>query len=356
MLRYLAAIVLIVGVLAWQGDVFTRKLDPGEVADGRRVADPSETVQVREVEWPVVRRMTGTLMPRETVELGAQIMGEVTEVTVEAGDRVEAGQVLLRVARDLPSARRAEAEAALEMAQAELQGAERLLSSLEEAAQANAIPRTEAIDARRVRDLAARAVDRRRAMMDAAETRLGYTTLSSPLSGVVIDTLRDPGDLVMPGHPVALLYDPDRMEVVVSAPSHQADLYTPGREWTCKIDALGKTVSGTVRTIVPRTDPATRTLMAKLEMTPPAGALPGMYVEVQVEDRLEPTLVVPDTAIGSLRGLRYVREVNAEARVSHRLVRLGRRVGNETEVLGGLEAGERVMKQYEGDSGGDDGE
>lgn len=356
LVKYLAALALIVVVLAWQADVFKSKLEPGEMEDRRPRAEGVDTVKAREVELPVQRLLPGSLMPRETVELAAQVSGEIASVEVEAGDRVGRGEVVMRIDPELPEARRAEARAALEMARADLDGAERLLSHVEAAAEANALPEVEAIDARRVRDRAARAVDRRRAALDAAETRLGYTELTSPLSGVVIDTLRDPGGLVMPGAPVMLLYDPERLEVVVPVPARLAGICETGRDVDCEIEALGITLPGVVRTRVRRVDPATRTVMVKLEITPPDGALPGMYVRVRLEDRPEKTVVVPASAVGSLRGMRYVRGVSSGGRVDKRLVRPGRRVGDRVEILAGLEPGDRVLREYGAGLGGGEAE
>lgn len=353
---YVAAFLLIVVVLAWQGDVFKPKMDPGAVEDARAVASEADTVRVRREALPVSRRVVGSVMPREMVELASQASGEVLEVTMETGDRVEAGQVLLRVDPELPEARVAEAEAALELARADFSGSERLLSHVAAAAEANALPRTEAIDARRMRDRAARAVDQRRAALDAAETQRGYSVLRSPISGVVVDRLQDVGDLVMPGRPVALLYEPSRLEVVAAVPASLAARCPPGTELRCHIEALGVEVTGVVRTRQPRVDPASRTVWVKMSMDPPEGVLPGMYVRVLLEDRAVEAPVVPAKAVGRLRGLSYARVVDEHGRVDHRLVRPGRTVGDRMEILSGLEAGDRVLRDYAWSPGAGDAE
>ena len=343
---YVGALALIVIVLAWQGDVFTPKMEPGAVDDARSVAGDEDTVQVEEVEMPIFRRLAGSVMPRERIELAAQVAGEVIESRVEVGDRVDAGETLFQVDPSLTEAQRAEAEAGLEMARADLRGAKALLSHIAPAAEADALPRTEAIKARQARDRAARAVERGQAALDAAETRAGFTALSSPVSGVVMARLRDAGDLVMPGQPVAMIYDPSRLEVVVAVPVSLLALCPPGAEIACELDALGQTVTGVVRTKEPRVDPATRTARIKLTIDPVPGVLPGMFARALVPDASEPALVVPASAVGRLRGLTYARVVNGEGRVDHRLVRPGRRVGDRLEILAGLDPGERVLRAY----------
>jgi len=78
----------------------------------------------------------------------------------------------------------AEARAALEMARADGRGTEKMASRMEEAADADALPRTEAIDARRARDRAAAAVERSSAALNAAEIQQEFTELTSPIAGV----------------------------------------------------------------------------------------------------------------------------------------------------------------------------
>lgn len=80
------ALVLIEGVLAWQGDLFTAKMDPGSVEDSRLVAGEADTVRVVEEELPVHRILVGSVMPRELVELAAQVHGVEIDVTRDYGD------------------------------------------------------------------------------------------------------------------------------------------------------------------------------------------------------------------------------------------------------------------------------
>jgi RND family efflux transporter MFP subunit len=352
----ITAVGLIVAVLAWQGDVFTAKMDPGSVEDTRTVAEKADTVRVVEEDLPIHRILVGSVMPRESVELAAQIPGKVLDVSVEVGDRVETAQLIMRIDPSLSEAQVAEAEAALEMARADLTGTEAMLTLVEAATEANALPRTEAVNARRARDRAARAVERRLAALDAAQTQRGYTELISPIEGVLMDRLRDPGDLVMPGQPVALLYDPSRLEIEVAVPASLLKLFSPGTEVLCEIDALETNVTSVVRTKEPRIDPATRTALVKLTLDPPTGAVPGMFVRVRMEQGLEKTVVVPASAVGRLRSLTYARVVNEQGRIDHRLVRPGRRMEDRLEILAGLEIGEQVLRSYEWRSGGGEAE
>ena len=343
--KYGAASVLIILVLAWQAGVFQSKMSSGDMPDPRPKVN-GETVKVQRVRLPISRQLAGTLMPREMIELTAKISGDVIAVPVQAGDQVKKGQVVMQVDPDIPEAQRAEAEAALEMAQAEFDGAEELLSHIEQAAAANALPEIEAIDARRVRNRAARAVDQRKAALEGAEIQLEYTDLTSPSAGVVVDTFRDPGDFVAPGRPVMAIYDPAKLEVVAPVPEGLVESFPPGREVRVVLQPLNQTVTGTVRSRVLQVDPATRTQEVKIAIEPPEGALPGMYAEVQFELPGEETLMIPSSAVGRLRGLTYVKIVDSEERIARRLIRLGRVKDDQQEVLAGLDEGDRVLKDY----------
>jgi RND family efflux transporter MFP subunit len=159
-----------------------------------------------------------------------------------------------------------------------------------------------------------------------------------------MDTLYDPGDLVLPGRPVMILYNPSELEVVTFIPADLADAFSPGTEVEIHLPPLDRTLTGRVRNRTDRVDPASRTVEVKLTFDPPSGALPGMYAEVRVSVRNQPALVVPDTAVESLRGLRYVRVITGDNRIDRRLVRPGRELDGRVEILAGLHTGDQVLR------------
>ncbi|HKL21597.1 MAG TPA: biotin/lipoyl-binding protein, partial [Tichowtungia sp.] len=178
-LRIILAVIVVLAVIAWQADLFTPKLEAGEEADTRPVANEKSLVDVREAQVPVQRTFTGSVVSRIRVERTPQIGGTVEQVLVEAGDEVQEDELLMRLNPDLPAARRDEARAALQQAESALTGAERLLDRITRAVEADTLPETRRIEAEQAKDSAAAAVQQAEAALQAAETQLGYTEIRS---------------------------------------------------------------------------------------------------------------------------------------------------------------------------------
>lgn len=345
--RYLLALALVVLVLAWQADVFAPKIRAGQMQEPVPAATEQSTVTVTGWTGARERRLVGAVIARDRIELAPEIAGRIQQIAVTAGARVAAGDTLALLDARVPQAERDQADAALARAKAEARGAERLLVSIREAAEARSIPQTERIDAERARQASAHAVTAARAARDGAAARLDFTRLESPIDGVVIDTLADPGDLASPERPILLLYNPDRLEVAVNVPASLTPQLAAGSELELWLPALGKTVTGTIRTSVRGVDPASRSVLAKVSAPLPAGTIPGLYAEARIlvaADTQGPaSVVVPAEAVEYVRQLTFVYAVDTRGHIQRRLVRLGADLGDEFLVHAGLRAGEKIL-------------
>ncbi len=339
----LAAILL---VLAWQADLFKAKTAPGETGEQGPRAEEGAVVKLTEKNIPRLRHLTGRLVARAPIDILARVPGEVRELTVEAGERVEAGELLVRLDGERLNAARDKAAAALAVAEAEMEGAARLKRRITTAAEARALPETEAINAQRTFESAEKRVEQARAALREAEVQLGDTRLRSPITGVVVDTFKEPGNWVPPGEPLLSLFDPRLLEIEVGVPEALASRLEPGLPITCFIESLDTPVTATVRTLVPRAEPASRTVLAKLAFEPPEGAFPGMYARVELKGRSQTILHIPREAVRRIRQLDFVSFVDSSGRVSPRWVRLGQTRGESVSVLAGLTPGDRILRRY----------
>jgi len=346
-LRLLAALAVIAVVIAWQAGWLKPKVHSQPSEDSRPALAGQSVVNVVRHALPRQRVLVGSLQPRSRIELAARIGGRIEKVLVDAGDSVEPGELLMRVDRQIPMAKVAQAKAALARAEARSRGSRHQYQRIKAGYERNVATEVQLIEAEQYRDAAESALERRREALREAETRLSYTEIQSPQTGVVIETLKDPGDQVRPGEPVLTLYDPQRLEFVASVPASMLDRFTPGTEFECEIDALNKPISGVVCTLVPRTDPASRTAIVRLKLDPPPEALPGMFGRLRLPGEARDVLVIPGSAVGRLRQLQFVRVVGDDDRIGLRLVRVGRTMDGSVEVLSGLSEGERVLRDYE---------
>ncbi len=351
-LRVLAAIAVITLVLAWQADLFADRVRPGEVERRTHRLGDRATASVEAAAVGRRRELSGSLRARTTVRLAPRVSGRVVELLAEAGERVERGQVVAQLEREALRAAVGEADAVVAAREADLRGAEEALDRIEAGFEDAVASELRLVQASSRRDAAAAALERAREALANAESRLGWTTLRSPIDGVVIDTAVDPGDLAMPGSTLLTMFDPGTLEAQVSVPASLLGRFEEGERFPVAVEAAGFEGVAVVRTRVRRTDPGTRSTLVRLRIPAPESALPGMYVRLFVETGVRDALLLPESAIGRVRQLAFVWRVTPDGVLRRRLVRTGaRRPGGRIEILAGLDAGDRVLAAWTSDPG-----
>ena len=328
-----------------------------------------EVDAVREEPFEQTMPVVGRVVPREQGMVAATIGGPVAEAPVRVGDRVEAGDVLIVLARDLPEARLAQrkADESLEAArvgtaQAEVELVRQELERLEKLKDSAAFPKAVHEDKRqelvrresRVREANA-ALDRARVQREMAEIELARTTVRAPYAGVVTARQAVPGGYVRVGDPVATLVDDERLEVEADVPSDRLAGLFPGLEVSLELDG-GSVHRATVRAIVPDENPLTRTRPVRFtpdfapNLEPGGGsghpaANQSVVIRIPVAGPGVATSVHKDAVVSrGGRSLVYVASGTPEEAVADmRPVRLGESVGGRFVVVDGLRAGELVV-------------
>ena len=248
----LLAALVIAAVLAWQASLFTPRVAGRSLDADKPMVGNAPVVTASRRSWATRRRLVGALAARAEVEVAARVSGEIEAITVSAGDRVDAGAVLARLAREEAAAAKRRAEAALKEAQAALAGIADRLERVRRGFEAEVASEVDLIELRQARNEAVEAVERRRASLEQAEARMSYTEIVSPTGGMVIDTHMDIGDLAMPGQPLLTLFEPGDLEFVVEVPGSLADRFETGDRFELTIGPLDASLDGEVRSMVRR--------------------------------------------------------------------------------------------------------
>lgn len=291
----------------------------------------------------------------QRVDIQARVAGPIEAVLFTEGGVVRAGQPLFQIdPRPYDAAvARARAEVLLAEAQASLAARE-----LERARQLHAD-----------RAIASELLDRRHAAHDEAQARRAiaeaalqtarldreFTVVRSPINGRAGRALVTAGNFVAAGsHPTPLV------SIVGTSPLHvhfdvsdrrvidRLDRAKSLKSWKARIldadsgQALAEAPVDFAHHSIDA-DTGTLRLRARLD-TPESRMLPGQYVRVQLDTgTTEPVITVPDKAIGTDQGQRYVLVVDAEGKVAYRPVGVGAMVADRRIVTSGLTAGEQVV-------------
>jgi multidrug efflux system membrane fusion protein len=257
------ATLIAVGILLWLltgvlgNDDGDRPANPPAIADAQPRETSREPVAVRARESRAEPRqrilaLRGRTENKRTVEVRAEVTGRVVERPVERGSRVEEGQVLCRLSLDDREEAVAEAEAALERARIEYEGALKLRDKGLQSA--TAIAQAEA-------NLAAA-----RTTLKRQQLNLERTTLRAPFAGVVETVALEIGDYATPGTACATLLDLDPMLVTARVTASDAVKLSPGSPVRTVL-ATGRELTATLSFIGQQSDAATRTYA--LEATVP---------------------------------------------------------------------------------------
>jgi RND family efflux transporter MFP subunit len=291
--------------------------------------------------------LTGTVRARHEIPLSFRIGGEIQERLVDAGEHVDAGQVLFRLdPRDVTQQRLA-AEATVASARAEHENAERERSRL-----ADLLPKRLASEQDYDRAAtAARAAEQRllaaEASLAQARHALGYAALVAPAAGVILDVEGQVGQVVSPSQAVAHLAEDGPREIEVHVPeSRRAELPKVATVATTSPADGFEPVSVALREIAGSADPVSRTWRARYRL-PETTVAPGLGSTVTLSFRTsrgagEAVARVPLGAILE-RGEGALVWRLAEGRVEAEPVELTGIVGEQAEIRTRLAPGTAVV-------------
>ncbi len=292
---------------------------------------PAAQVQVRAAESRkqiTTEEVVGTVRAKLRATLEARLSGRIDKMPVLLGQTIKAGQLLA-------SLDALEIKARLEQAQAALQQADRDWKRISSLFENQTITRSEC-DAAEARQRVAKAT------VAEAQAMMSYVEILAPFAGVVTKKWADTGDLAAPGKPLLELEDPSALQLEADVPEAIASRIQSGSSLNVRLDSITGELAGTVSEIAPSTDPATRTLRVKLDLPRTAGLMSGQFARLVVPIGENSCLHVPVSAVLQ-RGQLEIAFVVGNQRAQLHLVKTGRRIGDEIEILSGLDAGDVVV-------------
>jgi HlyD family secretion protein len=363
----------------------------------------------------------GRTRPVREVSLRAQVEGRLLKLEADVGDLVKQGQILAQlddsilvtgvtqaqaelaalqseVTRAQSQVRNAQAQA--EQAKAELRQAQVDAARLQSLQRSGAIPQQESERAQTAAATAQQTLNSataqiateqqavaaaqgrvvaQRAVVAEAQERQSYTLIASPISGVVLEKVSEPGNLVQPGGEILKLGDFSQVKVVAPVTDSEGSNIRVGQSAQVKLDAFpNESFSGRVSRILP----VANSIQFTVEITIPNinGQIGSdLFARVSFGSQA-PRVIVPETALQEegeqgTRGARnqgsrgaaaeeqgskgarnqgskpkssegtvfVVTGTGAQAKVQARRVQLGDRANGKVEIISGLKPGERFV-------------
>lgn len=292
---------------------------------------PVADVRVQAVEMKpgtMTLEVAGTVQAKLHAILEAKVSGRISTLPVVPGQLVMAGELVARLDAAEINARLDQAEASRDQAELDWNRATSLFEN-------EALTRVELDAAGSRRRIATAAAAEAQAM-------ISYLEITAPFQGVVTKKWAEVGDFAAPGKPLIALEDPAMLQMEADIPQSIAPRIQQGAQLAVQVDGIPDVLTGSVREIAPTADPTTHTFRVTLDLPGHADVRTGQFARLLVPIGEKAHVRVPQSAL-VVRGQMEIVFVVADQTAHLRLVKSGKPVGEEVEILSGLHAGDRVV-------------
>lgn len=320
-----------------------------------------ESVDVSDVN--IYGEYVGRIRAQQFVEVHARVEGYLQKMCFTEGTYVKAGQTLFVIDPQLYQAHVNKARAQLNKAEALARKTKHDLDRIRPLYEQNAASQLDLDNAVAAYEGAQAEVTVSRADLTQAELTLGYTRVTSPISGYISESYADIGTLVGPSGGKSLLATVVKSDTVRVDFSMTAIDYLRGKDRNVSIgsdnsgsklksfvtitlaDGSEYPVRGQVDFADPKVDPKTGTFSVRAEMpNPDRNLLPGEFTKVRVLlDVREEAIEVPTRSLVMEKNGAYIYVVRPDSVAEKRFIEIGPEVGNNTIVERGLAKGESIV-------------
>jgi RND family efflux transporter MFP subunit len=295
--------------------------------------------------------LPGTAQAMRETPIYARSTGFVRRWLVDIGARVRAGQLLAELETPEVDQELAQARASLARARSSETLAKATLDRMPSLVRDSAASRQELDEKQAAFDAAAASVAAEEANVRRLGELQGFARVTAPFSGVITERNLEQGGLVSAGtsggsaKPLFVIAQADTVRVFVNVPENAATAVKAGLTATVTVrDRPGREMRGRVSRTSGALDPATRTMVAQVDVPNVGNALlPGMYAEVKLATtRAVPAILIPANALVVRSAGPQVATVH-DGTIHFTTLQLGRDLGTELEVISGVSDGEQVV-------------
>jgi RND family efflux transporter MFP subunit len=300
-----------------------------------QTAPPSATVRAEIAERKsrvATEAVVGTVRPKLSAAIESKVSGRIEQMLVVPGQMVTNGEWLVQLDAHEIQSRLDQADAARQQAESDFKRASDLMAQ-------KILSQSEFDSAQSKFRMAAAAESE-------AKTMLGYTRIVAPFDGVITRKSADVGDQAAPGKTLLQMENPATLRLEADVPAALIGNVKLGDRLAVSIASVTNELEGVVAEMSPAADPNSRTFLVKLDLPVTPGLRSGQFGRVAVPVGEVSAIHVPVSAVIQ-RGQMEIIFVVVNQHAQLRLVKTGARVGDEVEVVSGLDSGEQVVTDGE---------
>lgn len=327
------AILLVIGALAYPKVKSMLNAEPA--AQGNNSGRNSSALQVEAVELDyesVQDRIftSGSIEANESVELSTEATGIVTEIYIDEGNRVNRGELLVKINDSELQAQLQRASFRLNLAEQREERQRRLLER-------GGISQDDY-------DATLNEVNVLRSEMQLIDAQIEKTEIRAPFNGIVGLKYVSPGSYIGPGTRIASLQEIDPVKINFSVPERYLAKVSPGDQILFNVQGVDSTFTGEVYAVEPRIETQTRTLQVRaISQNDDELLYPGAFANIElILDEIDDALMIPTIAIMPELNRQKVFVIRDGA-VEQVFISTGIRTSSKVQVLSGLERGDVIM-------------
>jgi RND family efflux transporter MFP subunit len=344
-------------------------LYPCTTADADAGYQPMKTVETKEQTVAQTYPAVGTVRPKSETRISAQISAQITDVHVKAGQIVTSGTLLITLDSRQAAARLESAKEALRGAKASRDKARQAINSAQasytnakqhfariknfyasgaatqqefENAQSGFLQAQASLSMSRESLVEAEAgIQQATETITEAKVYLGFSEIIAPVDGEIIRVLVEPGDLALPGKPLAAMRTQGGLRVEAHVREGLINTIKTGSRLQAVIPSPGLSLNAVVEEIIPYADPQTRTFLVKAAIPAREGIYSGMYAKLMVPEARRTIITLDKEAVIHAGQLELVM-VKTNDTWQRRYIKTIPLDNTCVEVLSGLSANETI--------------
>lgn len=287
----------------------------------------------------VVERSVGRIESKGSPKLAAEVAGQVTNIKIDVGQKVEAGQVLATIDDVDYRNQLTAASAEVNRVETMLANQQRLVKRYQN------LKKDDFVSERQIEDvLAQEAVLKSqlksvKARRDIAERNMEKAIVKAPVSGLIQSRNVTVGDYVRPGTPLFEISTQDKLQVRLPFPEAISKRLSPGLpvKLSTNIEG-GGVVEGVISEILPNIGSTSLSTDVLVDVENPGNWKPGASVNGVIILEQRENVIIPEIAVVLRPAGKVVYEVSGN-NVSQRVVTTGVRINDDIEILSGLSEG-----------------
>jgi membrane fusion protein (multidrug efflux system) len=358
-MKHFALCLFLCALVACKGDKDLAQVPPQEIP----------VIEAKKEDVPIYDELVGQIYGLKDIPIRARVDGYLEKISFEEGTRVRKGQLLYSIDPDPFLAQVASQRSLVAEAETMMVNAENELERYKPLAEINAVSKSDLDAAQATYDASVASVSAAKANLSQAQIRLGYTTIESPIDGLIGKTEAREGEYVGREPNPVILNTVSRIDTVrVQFSISEAKYLELAREYSRDrtADDVTKDVeqgtvepkieliladgsvfdqNGKVDFVNSQINSSTGSLLIQASFPNPSRLLrPGLYAKVRLQLSIaKDAIVLPQRCLIELQGQYSVMITDAENKVKAVPVVIGRRMGDMVIIQQGLNNGDKVV-------------